>query len=200
MEAMTRWTEYSATLPIMQYGGAGENHNPWDFALYQDDELSQFTEQSLADFTRYATLHIRLFPYFWELAQRARREGLPTVQALGMAYPELGVHPQNAYLVGDDLYVAPVEEEGVTTRTLGDSVEVRVRDNGTGIPESMRKRIFEPFFTTKPAGEGTGLGLSLSHDIVVKQHGGDFTVDSQEGAFTEFRIVLPRTARQGAEA
>ncbi len=88
----------------------------------------------------------------------------------------------------------------VTTRTLGDSVEVRVRDNGTGIPESMRKRIFEPFFTTKPAGEGTGLGLSLSHDIVVKQHGGDFTVDSQEGAFTEFRIVLPRTARQGAEA
>lgn len=118
MEAMTRWTEYSATLPIMQYGGAGENHNPWDFALYQDDEPSQFTEQSLADFTRYATLHIRLFPYFWELAQRARREGLPTVQALGMAYPELGIHPQNAYLVGDDLYVAPVEEEGATTRTL----------------------------------------------------------------------------------
>ncbi len=84
----------------------------------------------------------------------------------------------------------------VGTRALGDSVEVTVRDNGTGIPEAMRKRIFEPFFTTKPAGEGTGLGLSLSHDIVVKQHGGSFTVESQEGAFTEFRVLVPRIARE----
>ncbi len=83
----------------------------------------------------------------------------------------------------------------VSTHALEDGVEVSVRDNGTGIPEAMRKRIFEPFFTTKPAGEGTGLGLSLSHDIVVKQHGGSFTVESQEGAFTEFRILLPRVAR-----
>jgi signal transduction histidine kinase len=86
----------------------------------------------------------------------------------------------------------------VSTRALGDAVEVRVRDNGTGIPEAMRRRIFEPFFTTKPAGEGTGLGLSLSHDIVVKQHGGSFTVASEEGSFTEFRVLLPQGAREKA--
>ncbi len=80
------------------------------------------------------------------------------------------------------------------TKNLGDRVEVRIRDNGTGIPLQVRERIFNPFFTTKPAGEGTGLGLSLSHDIVVKQHAGVIEVDSRPGEFTEFRIVLPRTA------
>ena len=117
-EVMIRWTEYSATLPIMQYGGAGENHNPWDFTAYDDDGPSQFDQETLDDFTRYAVLHIRLFPYFWELAQRARLEGLPTVEALGLAYPELGVHPQDEYLVGDDILVAPVAEEGVNARTV----------------------------------------------------------------------------------
>jgi signal transduction histidine kinase len=88
----------------------------------------------------------------------------------------------------------------LTTRDLGDEVEVRVRDNGTGIASEVRDKIFEPFFTTKPAGEGTGLGLSLSYDIVVKQHGGELTVDSRPNKFTEFRIVLPRrmAANQGA--
>ena len=81
-----------------------------------------------------------------------------------------------------------------TTRSLGDSVEIRIRDNGTGIPPEVKERIFNPFFTTKPAGEGTGLGLSISHDIIVKQHGGSIEVDTQPGAFTEFRIVLPRIA------
>jgi signal transduction histidine kinase len=80
------------------------------------------------------------------------------------------------------------------TKNLGDRVEVWIRDNGTGIPPEVRERIFNPFFTTKPAGEGTGLGLSLSHDIVVKQHAGAIEVESQPGEFTEFRIVLPRTA------
>jgi two-component system, NtrC family, sensor kinase len=78
------------------------------------------------------------------------------------------------------------------TKNLGDNVEIRIRDNGTGIPPEVKEKLFSPFFTTKPAGEGTGLGLSISHDIIVKQHGGSIEVDTQPGAFTEFRIVLPR--------
>ena len=80
------------------------------------------------------------------------------------------------------------------TKNLGDSVEIRIRDNGTGIPPEVKAKMFNPFFTTKPAGEGTGLGLSISHDIIVKQHGGSIEVDTQPGEFTEFRIVLPRGA------
>ncbi|MGH1571862.1 sensor histidine kinase [Methylobacterium sp. P31] len=80
----------------------------------------------------------------------------------------------------------------VTTRDRGDSVEIRVRDNGTGIPDSVKAKMFDPFFTTKPAGEGTGLGLSLSHDILVKQHGGTVDVATEPGQFTEFTILLPR--------
>ena len=78
------------------------------------------------------------------------------------------------------------------TKNLGDRVEIKIRDNGTGIPREAREKLFSPFFTTKPAGEGTGLGLSISHDIIVKQHGGSIEVDTEPGAFTEFRIILPR--------
>ena len=81
-----------------------------------------------------------------------------------------------------------------STKNLGESVEIRVRDNGTGIPPEVKEKMFNPFFTTKPAGEGTGLGLSMSHDIIVKQHGGTIDVDTEQGHFTEFRIVLPRTS------
>ncbi len=80
------------------------------------------------------------------------------------------------------------------TRNLGDSIEIRIRDNGTGISSEAKEKMFDPFFTTKPAGEGTGLGLSLSYDIIVKQHGGSIEVETQPGEFTEFRIILPRTA------
>ena len=80
-----------------------------------------------------------------------------------------------------------------TTKNLGNRVEIRIRDNGTGIPLEVKEKMFNPFFTTKPAGEGTGLGLSMSHDIVVKQHGGKIDVDTMPGAFTEFIITLPRT-------
>ena len=78
------------------------------------------------------------------------------------------------------------------TKNLGDRVEIRIRDNGTGIPPEVKEKLFSPFFTTKPAGEGTGLGLSISHDIIVKQHGGSIEVDTKPGEFTEFRIILPR--------
>jgi signal transduction histidine kinase len=80
----------------------------------------------------------------------------------------------------------------VSTRDLGAAVEVRVRDNGTGIPPDIRDRLFQPFFTTKPTGEGTGLGLSISYDIITQQHGGTIEVDSEVGSYTEFTIRLPR--------
>ncbi len=79
----------------------------------------------------------------------------------------------------------------IATKELGDQVEITVRDNGSGIPKSVIDEVFSPFFTTKDAGEGTGLGLSLSHDIIVAHHQGSFTVRSEEGAFTEFTIRLP---------
>jgi signal transduction histidine kinase len=80
----------------------------------------------------------------------------------------------------------------VTTRDLGEAVEVRVRDNGIGIPSEIMDKLFQPFFTTKPTGEGTGLGLSISYDIVTQQHGGTIKVASEAGAFTEFIVRLPR--------
>ena len=86
-----------------------------------------------------------------------------------------------------------------TTRNLDHAVEVRIRDNGTGIPAAVKEKMFNPFYTTKPAGEGTGLGLSMSHDIVVKQHGGTIEVDTELGRYTEFRIVLPRASHQSSQ-
>ena len=88
----------------------------------------------------------------------------------------------------------------VSTEELGDRVAVHVRDNGTGIPQTALDKIFDPFFTTKPTGEGTGLGLSLSYDIVVKQHYGEFQVDSREGEFTEFSVILPKVLPHTNEA
>jgi signal transduction histidine kinase len=106
-------------------------------------------------------------------------------------------------LINNGMYAAnkrSAEEAGgfsptisLATRVNGDKIEIEVRDNGSGIPPEVREKLFTPFFTTKPAGEGTGLGLSLSYDIVVKQHGGELTVESEPGEFTAFRVTLPRT-------
>jgi signal transduction histidine kinase len=125
--------------------------------------------------------------------------------------PEAGVidlYPQEITrvflnLISNGFYAAnkrkETGEEGfdptlsATTKSLGNKVEIRIRDNGTGIPLEVKEKMFNPFFTTKPAGEGTGLGLSMSHDIVVKQHAGTIDVDTEPGVFTEFIITLPRT-------
>ena len=80
----------------------------------------------------------------------------------------------------------------LTTRDMGHEVEIRVRDNGIGMSQEVRDRLFDPFFTTKPTGEGTGLGLSMSYDIITQQHGGRIEVDSEPGSFTEFVVGLPR--------
>jgi signal transduction histidine kinase len=108
-------------------------------------------------------------------------------------------------LIGNGFYAATKrQKEGgatfrptlkVSTRDLGDAVELKVHDNGIGIAPEIRDKLFQPFFTTKPTGEGTGLGLSISYDIVTQQHGGTITVDSRPGEFTEFTIRLPRDYR-----
>ena len=109
-------------------------------------------------------------------------------------------------LIGNGFYAATKrQKEGgdsnfkptlkVSTRDLGEAVEIRVRDNGTGIPTEIKDKLFQPFFTTKPTGEGTGLGLSISCDIVTQQHGGTIQVESRVGEFTEFTVRLPRAHR-----
>jgi signal transduction histidine kinase len=80
----------------------------------------------------------------------------------------------------------------VSTKNFGDKIEIRIRDNGNGIPLDIREKIFTPFFTTKPTGQGTGLGLSISYDIIVQQHRGEIKVETEEGKFTEFVVRLPR--------
>jgi signal transduction histidine kinase len=82
----------------------------------------------------------------------------------------------------------------VSTKDLGDKVEIRIRDNGNGIPADIREKIFNPFFTTKPTGQGTGLGLSISYDIIVQEHRGEINVETEEGKFTEFVVRLPKNA------
>lgn len=129
-------------------------------------------------------------------------------RAAGMA----DIYPQEIArvllnLISNGFYAAAKRKESAagefeptlsaTTRDLGDRVEIRIRDNGTGIPDEVKERMFNPFFTTKPAGEGTGLGLSMSHDIVVKQQGGTIDVNTEPGVFTEFIITLPRTMAAG---
>jgi signal transduction histidine kinase len=81
----------------------------------------------------------------------------------------------------------------VRTTNLGSKIEIRIRDNGTGIPAAVRDKIFNPFFTTKPTGQGTGLGLSISYDIIVQKHKGEIKVETEEGQFTEFIISLPKS-------
>ena len=109
-------------------------------------------------------------------------------------------------LIGNGFYAATKRQrEGgdskfkptlkVTTRDIGGGVEVRIRDNGTGISPEIKDKLFQPFFTTKPTGEGTGLGLSISYDIVTQQHGGTIEVDSRVGEYTEFTVRLPRAYR-----
>jgi signal transduction histidine kinase len=132
------------------------------------------------------------------------REFDPAVAGIELAPQEITRVFLN--LFGNGFYAATKRARGngeagyrptlqVSTRDLGEAVEVRVRDNGTGIAREIRDQLFQPFFTTKPTGVGTGLGLSISWDIVTQQHGGTIAVDSREGEFTEFTIRLPRNGQ-----
>ena len=79
----------------------------------------------------------------------------------------------------------------VSTKKIDSLVEVAVKDNGTGIPQKVLDKIYQPFFTTKPTGQGTGLGLSLSYDIITKEHGGTIKANTKEDEFAEFVLQLP---------
>ena len=143
---------------------------------------------------------------------RAEKQGfkINMEKSFDQAAGEVDVFPQEVTrallnLISNGFYAATKRKEQndsegyeptlvASTKNLGDRVEVRIRDNGTGIPPDVKEKMFNPFFTTKPAGEGTGLGLSICHDIIVKQHSGSIEVDSHPGEFTEVRIILPRTA------
>ena len=121
---------------------------------------------------------------------------LPLVQAAGQDIGRvlLNLFTNAFYAVrqrqlGGEVGYAPTVRVG--TQCLGNEVVVQVQDNGTGIAEDVRQKMFQPFFTTKPSGEGTGLGLSLAHDIVTKGHGGALEVESQLGQGTTFTLRLP---------
>jgi signal transduction histidine kinase len=148
---------------------------------------------------------------------RAEKQGfnITLERSFDPAAGEIDLFPQEITrvllnLISNGFYAATKRKEAAdggyepvlkaATKSLGDRVEIRIRDNGTGIPADVKHKMFNPFFTTKPPGEGTGLGLSLSHDIIVKQHAGTLEVDTRPGEFTEFRIVLPRTAASIAKS
>lgn len=83
----------------------------------------------------------------------------------------------------------------VKTSETDKFIEVRIRDNGHGIPEKIRGELFTPFFTTKPTGKGTGLGLSISYDIIVREHQGELMFETEVGEYTEFIIRLPKNLK-----
>jgi signal transduction histidine kinase len=143
---------------------------------------------------------------------RAEKQGfkINMERSFDPATGEIDVFPQEITrallnLISNGFYAATKRKEqdnsdgyepvlAASTKNLGDKVEIRIRDNGPGIPPEIREKMFNPFFTTKSAGEGTGLGLSITHDIIVKQHSGSIEVDTLPGEFTEIRIILPRKA------
>ena len=143
---------------------------------------------------------------------RAEKEGFEITlrQSFDPSAGEVDVFPQDITrallnLISNGFYAASKRGAATTagdyeptlaasTKNLGDRVEIRIRDNGTGILPDVKEKMFNPFFTTKPTGEGTGLGLSISHDIIVKQHAGAIEVDTELGEFTEIIVTLPRTA------
>ncbi len=127
--------------------------------------------------------------------QKARMGDEQTGREGDQAKGKDGIAPRPPLSPSPTLPVRPYAPTlSVSTKNLGDRVEIRIRDNGTGIPASVLNKVFHPFFTTKPAGQGTGLGLSLSYDIVVHEHSGEIKVETKEGEFTEFVVRLPRSA------
>ena len=141
---------------------------------------------------------------------RAEKQGfkINIERSFDPAAGQVDVYPQEITrallnLISNGFYAATKRKERqprrptlvAATKDLGDQVEIRIRDNGTGIPPEVKEKMFNPFFTTKPAGEGTGLGLSITHDIIVKQHSGSIEVDTPPGEFTESELFCREPRR-----
>ena len=168
--------------------GSGE-HRPADINALVDESLNlayHGARAEKADFN--ITLQRDFDPEVGTVELSIRRRSPAPAQSdlKRSSMPRPDARPRRRRL-GFEPTLRPPRRISVTT------VEIRIRDNGTGIPAEVQEKMFNPFFTTKPAGEGTGLGLSMTHDIIVKQHGGKIDVDTKPGIFTEFIITLPRT-------
>jgi signal transduction histidine kinase len=166
-------------------GGAGERA-PTDLnALVAEYTNLSYHGQRAKETDFNAVVHTDLDPDVGMVEVIPQEIGRVLINLLGNAFYAV---QQHARTQGPD-YQPTVT---VTTKRTPRGIEVRVADNGPGIPEDVRARIFEPFFTTKPTGAGTGLGLSLSYEIVTQGHGGDLRVESTEGAGATFVLILPR--------
>ncbi|MBE7169228.1 MAG: hypothetical protein INR73_01465 [Williamsia sp.] len=161
-------------------------------------------ERQLTDINTLADEYLRLSYHGLRAKDKSFNASLTTSFQPGL--PQASIIPQDMgrvllnlfnnafYAVNQKSKTAPADykpEVIVATAAIEKQIQISIKDNGTGIPESIKEKILQPFFTTKPTGEGTGLGLSLSYDIVVKGHGGTLRINSKEGAYSEFIITLP---------
>ena len=168
--------------------GSGE-HRPADINAMVDESLNLAYHGARAEKAGFSIALQRdsIRPSAWLTCFRRRSR-----ESANLYQTDFTSTSKRAMEAGDDFKPTM----SARTKNFGDKVEFRIRDNGTEIPKEVKEKIFNPFFTTKPSGEGTGLGLSMSHDIIVKQHGGSIDVETEPGQFTEFRIVLPRNRQR----
>jgi signal transduction histidine kinase len=116
--------------------------------------------------------------------------GRVTLNLINNGFYAVSEKQQELAIQGNALHASYKPTVWVSTKKLAEGIEIRIRDNGNGIPAEIKAKIFQPFFTTKPAGKGTGLGLSMSYEIITKGHQGQLSVESVPGEFTEFSIIL----------
>ncbi|KWV60422.1 histidine kinase [Bradyrhizobium macuxiense] len=171
---------------LLHSRGVGGEHRPTDINGLVEESLNLAYHGARAEKPQFNATLVRNFD---------PEAGVAVVFPQEITRVLLNLMSNGFYAVAKRSSESQVEFEptlNASTRNCGDDVEIRIRDNGVGISPEVKDKMFNPFFTTKPPGEGTGLGLSMSHDIIVKQHGGRIDVETEPGEFTEFTILLPR--------